>query len=54
MLVLTSGSEDRPVHDVSTLLTMIGELCQLLDGGGSDVADIESWLVRLCKEQTIG
>jgi len=54
VLVLTAAGEDRPVHDASTLLTMIGQLCQLLDGASSDVAEIESWLIRLCKEQTIG
>ena len=54
VLVLTTGSEDRPVHDASTLLSMIGQLCQLLDGSSSAVDDIESWLIRLCKEQTVG
>jgi len=54
VLVLTAGGEDRPVHDAATLLTMIGQLCQLLDGSSSAVADIESWLFRLCKEQTVG
>ena len=54
VLVLTAAGEDRPVHDASTLLSMIGQLCPLLDGSSSAVADIESWLVRLCKEQTVG
>ena len=54
MLVLTAAGEDRPVHDASTLLLVIGQLCQLLDGSSSAVADIESWLIRLCKEQTVG
>ena len=54
MLVLTASGEDRPLHDVSVLLSMIGQLCQLLDGNSSLVADIESWLIRLCKEQTVG
>ena len=52
--MLTAGNDDRPVHDASTLLSMIGQLCQLLDGNSSDVANVESWLVRLCKEQTVG
>jgi len=56
VLVLTAaGGDDRPVHDASTLLTMIGQLTRLLDGTSSAaVADIKSWLIRLCKEQTIG
>ena len=54
MLVLTSGGDDRPIHDASTLLSMIGQLTQLLDGSSSAVADVESWLLRLCKEQTVG
>ena len=54
VLVLTAAGEDRPVHDASTLLSMIGQLCPLLDGSSSAVADIESWLVRLCKEQPVG
>ena len=54
MLVLRAGGEDRPVHDASTLLSMIGQLTPMLDGSSSAVADIESWLVHLCKEQTVG
>lgn len=54
MLVLTAAGEDRPVHDVSTLLSMVGQLCQLLDGSSSTVTDVEAWLIRLCKEQTVG
>ena len=55
MLVLTEGSDDnRPVHDASTLLSMIAQLSQLLDGRSQAIADIESWLIRLCKEQTVG
>jgi len=53
--VLTvDGDDHRPVHDVSSLLSMIGQLCLLLDGSCSAVADVESWLIRLCKEQTVG
>jgi len=52
--VLTAGGDDRPLHDVSTLLTMIGQLCQQLSGTSSAVADVESWLIRLCKEQAVG
>jgi len=53
VLVLTSGG-DRPLHDASTLLSMIGQLTQVLDGNSLAIADVESWLIRLCKEQTVG
>jgi hypothetical protein len=39
---------------VYILLGVIKELAQLLDTDSSALQDLESWLLRLCKEQSIG